>query len=551
MSIPIPLSVRLKTTRTDRIVTKDLRDLQFRSVVPGGFASCTVSLNRPLSLQPDEIAYYANLYVYDRRNGSVVWEGRVEDLGRGVGGNGQVWDITAMGPSAHAEDITRPYVVIDRQNTEWKPSSINLQYAQWQQTNDENDPGQGLRVWVPQGITVAPTTKVGDSIYQLVYLAGQAIARVVVDVTIGFTDAGWAAQVITKATPTSTLHLAAQFVGPGSGTPPFSTTLTAALDTDGGSIVTGDTVVTFRANHISGAANTIPDDKCWMEFDNWFLKTVRYLQDGTTKTSGYSGSTVMSDQIVADMLVRFLPRYDAAGAALTAGTYAIDQFAHYDGNTPRKFLDDLMVLEPTYYWAAWESNSAGLYRFEWSQWPTTVTYEADIKDGFDAPGSAVDLYDKVRVRYKATSGTIKNVQRTQTVATLANAGLSREAFVDLGDNIASTNAAQQAGDQFLAEHAVPPNAGRLTIAVPISNLVSGRMIQPWEIRPGKLIRVRGVQPNVDSLNPTGRNGVTVFRVKAVDYRVSTGTAELELDEYPVSTQHALASVSRKPVIRRR
>lgn len=550
--IPLPLSVRLKTTRSDRHVTRDLRDLTFVSTVPGGFAGVQLKLDRPLQLLPDEIDYYGSLYVYDRRNGQVLCEGRIEDLGRSAGTDGQIWEINAVGPSAHTEDIQRPYIIVDRQNTEWKPSSINLQYAHWQQTNDENDPGQGLRVWVPQGVTVPATTKVGDSIYQNIYLAGQAIARVVVSTcTIGFTDAGWAAQIITKATPTSTLHVADQFVGPGSGTPPFSTTLTGALDTDGGAIVTGDTVVTFRANHISGAANTIPDDKCWMEFDNWYVKAVRFFQDGTTKTSGYAGSTVTSDAIVADMLARFLPRYDGANAVLTAGLYQIDQFANYDGQTPKKYLDDLMTLEPTNYWAAWESNSAGLNRFEWNTWPMTVSYEADIKDGFQAPASAADLYNAVRVRYKATSGTIKNIQRTSTVTQLTNAGLTREAWLDLGDNIASTNNATQAGDQFLAEHQYPQNAGTLTVASPIPDIQLGRMVMPWELKPGKLIRVRGVQPNIDSLNPSGRNGVTVFRVKSVTFRASTCSAELELDSYSTKTASALADLLRNPKPRRR
>jgi hypothetical protein len=55
------------------------------------------------------------------------------------------------------------------------------------------------------------------------------------------------------------------------------------------------------------------------------------------------------------------------------------------------------------------------------------------------------------------------------------------------------------------------------------------MVQPWEIRAGNLIRVRDVTPRIDSLNATDRNGVTVFRVYAVDYDASSNTATLELD----------------------
>jgi hypothetical protein len=89
-----------------------------------------------------------------------------------------------------------------------------------------------------------------------------------------------------------------------------------------------------------------------------------------------------------------------------------------------------------------------------------VSYEADIAlDEFDAPSTAADLYDKVLVRYQTTSGTIKNLQRTQTVPQLTAAGFSREGLLDLGDDVGSTNNATQAGDQFLAEHLYPVNAG--------------------------------------------------------------------------------------------
>jgi hypothetical protein len=549
VSIPIPLAVRLRTTRADRIVTKDLRDLSFRSVVPGGFANVQFQLDSPLRLQRDELDYYATVSVVDRRNGQVVCEGRVEDLGR-TAGDGQIWDVAAVGPSAHAEDVTKPYVVIDRQNTQWRPSSINLQYAHWENTNDDSDPGQGLRVSIARGTDVAAGLKVGDSIYQPIYLAGQKVARVRVDCTIGFADAGWAAQVITKVTPTSALHVAADLVGNGS-TFPVSSTLIAALDTDGGNIVTGDTVVTFRATHISGSGIIIGDDRCWMEFDNWYVKAVRFFKDGTEKTSGYSGETLTSNKIVEDLLPRFLPLYDGANASIATGGYDIDQFAYYDGVAAKKVLEDLMVLEPAFYWAAWEANSAGLNRFEWTTWPTTVQYECDIRDGFQAPASAVDLFNGVWVRYTSTSGTVKNLERTQAVARLTSAGLTREGFLDLGDNIGSTANAQQAGDQWLAEHAVPPNAGTLTVAHPIPDFVLGRMIQPWEIRPGKLIRVRGVQANVDSLNPAGRDGSTIFKVKAVTYRTSSASAELELDAYSRTTERALADFVRNPRVRRR
>ena len=103
----------------------------------------------------------------------------------------------------------------------------------------------------------------------------------------------------------------------------------------------------------------------------------------------------------------------------------------------------------------------------------------------------------------------------------------RDAFDDLGDEIASSENATQVGDQFLDGHAAPPNAGTLTVARPIYDHERGTRIMPWEIRPGTLIRVRGIQPNTNSLNATGRDGTTVFSVIGVDYNTDSAAATLE------------------------
>jgi hypothetical protein len=274
---------------------------------------------------------------------------------------------------------------------------------------------------------------------------------------------------------------------------------------------------------------------------------------GADITTGYSSDTILAHEVVADVVGRLLPRYDGAAAAIaTTAAFGIEQLAYPDGVTPARLLDDLMLLEPAYYWAAWERLPSGKHRFEWVAWPTSVRYEADVTDGFASVGGAADLYNSVQVRYLDAAGEIRTVRRTQTVDALTAAGLTREAYVDLGDEAGVTaTQAQRAGDQWLAEHRYPPNAGTLTLGRPVIDLLTGRMAQPWEIRPGTLIRVRGVLPRVDALNQSGRDGVTVFRVVAVTYRASTAAAELELDQYPATVSRALADLQSRPVTRRR
>src|SRR5205085_7027166 len=118
-------------------------------------------------------------------------------------------------------------------------------------------------------------------------------------------------------------------------------------------------------------------------------------------------------------------------------------------------------------------------------------------------------------------------------------------LIDLGDEPGSAANAQQVGDQFLAQHATPPNAGTLTVARRIRDLDTGRMVEPYEIRPGELVRVRGTRPYPDSLNASARDGVTVFRLVQTDWSDSDGTCRLSLDNPRDSTTNAVNRAIRK------
>jgi hypothetical protein len=136
------------------------------------------------------------------------------------------------------------------------------------------------------------------------------------------------------------------------------------------------------------------------------------------------------------------------------------------------------------------------------------------------------------------------------VQALTDAGITRTLQVDLGSERSSALNAQQVGSMQLAEYATPPNEGTLTISRPIYDHQLGRMVEPWEIRPGNLIRVRGITPNTNSLNVTDSDGVTVFRIVAVDYDTGSASASLELDSHPLSVERALANLAKRGPRRR-
>lgn len=551
MSLPVPLAVRLSTSRAERHITAEAQDLWFRSTAPGGFAACSVSLARPLTLRPDEIDYYGKMYVYDTRTRETVWEGRLEDPGRGAGRDGQIWSLAGVGPSAHTRDRTIPLIYVDRRLDAWiksRNASGERQSATVSAAEDAGGSGaSALVLSFPAGLAV-DTSSACTAVYWPLDEAGQNMAVFDYRWDAGITNAFWKIQGLSQGA-TVVRDEAATTAGGASSPQRVGV----------GGFVIGDRKPFLRMIWTAGASSTGSSDDVWASLMDVVVRATTYNKGGTEKTSGYSTSdtTILASTVVDDLLGRLLNQFDGANAVVAVTAKNIEQLAYPDGAHAGKVLDDLMEQEPAYYWAAWESNTAGKYRFEWKLWPTTVRYEADLTDGYDSTGSADELYSEVLVRWKDPNGRTRTTVRTQAAPALTAAGLTRSGYIDLGDEAGSSAAAAAAGDAFLASHAAALNAGKLTISRPIFDRVARRSVMPWEIRPGALIRVRGILPRVDAINPTDRDGVTVFRIVSAEYRASNAEATLELDSYSPSVARAIADAQRlsrggtgKPIRRR-
>jgi hypothetical protein len=544
VTLPVPLSVRLRTTMRDVHVTDEIADLSFGSASPGGYTECSATLHRPLSFTPGEVAQFGRLYVYDSRG--VVWEGRLQDPGRTAGGDGEVYQLAAVGGSSHLQDDTRQLIYVDTDLTKMVKIDNATPGSTIEQISDIDISGNAAMVLrIPQGTAVdgaIPSRAVSAHIG--IATAGQKLARV------SFTwDSG-----LTAATLTAALYAATQ--GVGAADVPWSATFNVAGGTVAAVVGTDWTngrnrpIIRF---HYSGAAGNVSADTWWLQINDLVIRTMLYLRDGTERTSPYATDTLLVSEVVADLLGRVLgATIDGANAVIDVTTWPVEQLTYPDGVTPAKVLEDLVGFEQAFTWHIWETNPANdKFRFEWVAWPTTVRYEADVVDGFSASASGNTVYDQVAVRWH-NRGNIHVSLRTQTVPMLTDAGFSRTAFIDLGDDASTQGNAHRVGDEFLTEHQYPTNGGRLTVAGPIIDYADGRMVQPWEIRAGSLIRVRGVESYPDSLNGTGRDGLTVFKVAATSYSASEATATLDLDTYAPSVSRAIAELKwRRPIIRRR
>jgi hypothetical protein len=539
MTIHVPLTVRIRTARRDNDITNQLSDLTFRSSVPGGFASLSMTLNRPLDFQPDDIANFASVYVYDGRNGNTVWEGLLEDPGRGAGDQGEVWSITAVGPQAHTKDQTFPVIYVDTTLDNWKRSRYSGVKAKTEISEVPNGANSGdegtpcLLMSVDEGSAVA-TSFLGDMIYRHPYYFGQHIARLRADFVAGGNSSNYHASIFGRSGDTTAdFSLLKNWTNAGD-------VLAANL---GSGIPTTENMISFRIQRDVSA--TTADEMAWVAFYNISIRCTVFNADGSENfsTTGYNVNNIDPVEVVADLLGRVLNKFDGANAVLIGSGVDIYQLAYLDGTTAADILEDLSIFDPGFYWAAWETNvNTGKWRFEYVPWPSTVRYEADVEGGFDSAGSASDLYNSVNVRWRDAGGKIRHTVRTQFVQELSDAGLTRKFYIDLADEMGILSNAQYVGDNFLAEHRSPPNAGTLTVSKPIIDQATGRMVYPWEIMPGQLIRVRGVNPRVDALNPTNRDGVTIFRIISTEYNAANASVALELDSYNRTIARALANL---------
>lgn len=541
MTIHVPLTVRIKTRRRDNDITAQLSGLSFRTSIPGGFASLSMTLNRPLDFQPDDIEYYASVYVYDGRNGNTVWEGLLEDPGRGTGDQGEVWSITAVGPQSHTKDQTFPVIYVDTTLENWHRSRYcsvksNTDIGDFPDGADVGDGVPCILMSANEGAAIS-TSWLADMIYRFPSYFGQHIARVRADYVAGGASSNYQASIIGRS---------------GDNPSDFSVKKNWVTSADviyanlGTGIPTTENTVSFRAERNVSA--TTANDMAWVAFYNIAVRCTVFNANGTENfsTTGYNVNNIDPVEVVADLLGRVLNKFDGTNAVLIGSGVDIYQLAYLDGATAADILEDISVFDPGFYWAAWETNpNTGKYRFEYVPWPSTVRYEADTDAGFDSPGSAADLYNAVNVRWKDAGGKTRHTTRTQFVQELSDAGKTRKFYIDLSDEMGILENAQYVGDNFLAEHQHPPNAGTLTVAVPIIDNVTGRMVYPWEIRPGHLIRVRGVSPRVDALNPTNRDGVTIFRIISTEYNTDSATVSLELDSYNRTVSRALASLQQR------
>jgi hypothetical protein len=530
----VPLAVRVKNGRYDGMLTGYLHGgVKFQKSDPGGFKSASFVVSQRLGFRTDLIQPYSRIYIFDQRGGECVFEGDVTHPGRSVTDDGALLEVQVDMDRLH--DWSGARIFVDRDMEAWNKTSTAMVSTTIEVNDDRGGSGvDALNLAFPTDTHVENTHRAECGYYRI-REAGQELGRINYSWDAGLTNASWLARLIT--TPPSTASRAQSLTTAGAG---------GSGAVVGGSIPVGANVAYLQliwtgAPSSTGASGA---DVVWLSILDPVVMARLHLKDGSFKTSGYADAVTAVD-VWEDMLGDMLAdSFDGPGAQLDAGTgFVIQQFAFPDGTTPADIAEELTRLEPACTYVIGPSSPLDdKYSIKWVTRSTDVRYELmtwiDEHTGGVQP---VEQYDVAVARWKTPVGNIRYTTSTQSIPEMAAAGRSRRYFQDLGTVTAADTNATQANSAVLNDHRYPRNGGQVKVQRAIVDLFTGRRVQPYQIEPGYLVRMVGINPSVDALNNSPRNGSTICQIVNTDYDSDDNSVTLDLDSLPWSVFRAIAA----------
>lgn len=609
MSLPVPLGVRVHgiINSRERWITRWVDDITFRSVIPGGFASATITLRVPRDTlpgsRPDLLGFtplaemFERVQIVDLRTMEIAWEGRIEDPARQV--DPDTWQIGVLGSMVVTTDVQRPVFYVDSQVDKWDGDAdywtaggfdgVAGNFTPWDNKKNEN------------ARTVTTVFRAGGWVFgdgQITYGwrwdshgYDQPIARFTT------THDGFGPSLAEDQNFSIIVGISANGSIDVTGVEAAEATKTNVIGTDFTDQNTRYIVLGYRRDAGTGdyQPGQTAGDAMQVRWSDPKVVGMRRDRTGAklVTAASYTTDYVTVAQIVEDVVGRFLVGgwYENAlntpwsGSVRSTDVYidATDttQILHLtypDGATAADILNDLMTkVQTNAYWAIWESTwrandssdypAASGFRIEWATWPNNWGYLATMQDGFEGQPNGDDVYNFVFYRYPKSSD--NNAMHVDTgwlgfdmAPELLTGGFTRAFTVNKEDpvNGGAPVSALNGKKKVL-------NAGTLTVKRPIqfydaganSSSGAGRMVDPWMIRPGKLLRITDLPPRALEQNvalgttlPSSVVDGTLFKVVATEYSSSENACRLELDQvtrWQVPTQISSGSTTKAKTIR--
>lgn len=514
-------------------ITPQVGNVVYSNSDPGGFRDCQIPLNRPLALPPRHLAAFSHIKITHGRNGSTLWEGQMQDPDRGGGPGGPIWDLKGIGYGpAQTKDVTAPYIGIDAALSSWVPAPLitSTQPQAQIQNQVQGNVGACLAFSMPPAV-VRPggSPNMAAARHLALLTSGQSLGTVTLLARASYTSADHAMDLGEVLSVGATTN----WIGTS------NTTLDIDAVTDG---PWSTAVAAVRWVLNTTPYTTTDDDYCY--FGTIAVRPLIVNKAGTPIAANtYVKTYVTTAEILGDLLGGDrMPLIDGANSTIQGGTHQIKHLAYTSGVTVATIFEDMMKFEGGYSWFVWEKR-----RLSWVPAQSVPRYEMDADvDTFRASGSNAELYNRCRVRFTDEFGDEQSLVVSRSVPALDDKSMIRTYELDLGTEVGITfDEAQIAGDNFLDEHSYPVRGGTVTIGRPIRDKLTGRQVDPSEIRSGSLVVMRNVDPTFANMSPTGSNGLTAFRMASATHDANAGATTCELGQFTRSVERQIAENARR------
>lgn len=539
--MPVPLAVRVSNARVDQMLTGYLHgSIKFQKSDPGGHKSCSFIVSQRLGYRSDIIMPYSRIYIMDQQSGDVVFEGDVSHPGRSVSDDGALLEVQVDGGVARLDDWSGPRIYCDSDLTAWEKNTSTSHSAAAVDTGDDKG-GSGndaLLLAFPDS-THVETNYRAEAIYTRIAEAGQDLGRINYSWDAGL-NTGWLIRLIVSAPSTVARSDTAAPAGASTSAAYVGPSWTAGADT-----------AFLQFIWQGGASNTGTTDVTWASIMNLTVVAYLWLKDGTRRTGATTNDSVKATHVIEDLLgdpAILAATFDGPNAQLDAGaSNDILNLVFPDGVTPRGVLDELMKYEPTCTYLVGPSNPLNdKYSLTWMARSNTVRYEVAVwADDYSGGAQDVDQYNEVITRWRTPTGNLRFTTATQSIPEMTAVGRNRRFFQDLSNVSGNTTNAATANQTVLQDHRFPRNGGQVKVQRDIVDLWTGCKVAPYQIEPGYMVRVVGVNPSVDALNNSPRNGSTICQLISTDYDSSENSVTLDLDAESWSVFKAIAAASKK------
>jgi hypothetical protein len=505
------------------------RDLTFTKTDRGGFTSADLTIPQEINSRDLSLAPGSKLRVEDHA-AQVIFEGYLDLPGKTrTRIDGDEWKVGVLGSSAILSDKTAPYISIET----LLEGFYRRRRFSASATADISESPDGVVdnavIIAAPGGSVFGNGIVAGMTYERIWLSGQQIGGFAAKRVSGKNDTGWnVMQTISAADGTPT---AVDLVDNNLSTT-ASTGAPNVVPTD---FAAGMDTLRFALKR-DGGATTVADDLTWTALYDFYIQAQRLSADGVLLGgTTYSNAYVFAHQVIIDAAQRLTSLLDVANADIdTTFTHHIDQLAYPDGTTLSDLLSDLALLEPDLTWGVFESGPTGTHRFKVGRYGSAVRYVVTTADGWEQPGGELSLTNELTVYYTDVRGRSQAVPVTAAVPELDQWGRVRSADrVDLGTEIGSAAAATQVANGILEQANTFPFAGTLTVARPILDQLTGRVVRPYEIEPGCLVQVSDL------------TDAPPLRLTEMTYTDSSESSALTLGTPTFSTDELVAKLARR------